>query len=250
MRLRIASSSYSHNISNQTFYTSNMIIRAENNPLSTPTPSASTLANSAPIVVAGDPMTPLAMIVIKLYAFGGLAFVGFVIVSAITYWIWIVVIKREFADSPPELELHPERMRKQEKERVARAKKRKEAKKEIRRHKNEERFLVPPIRHEDRPQNLSEIGSPKSALRKASATSVLSPQGCGGSGTGKRVSWASSTSTLDGMGQLSEKPVYDTYEYAKKDLASSGEEDSSRRTCDEVNDGTAQQADRLPGHHT
>jgi len=48
------------------------------------------------------------MFAIKMYAFGGLAFMVAVIATAVAYWIWVVVIKREFADSPPELDLHPE----------------------------------------------------------------------------------------------------------------------------------------------
>jgi len=48
------------------------------------------------------------MIAIKIYGYGGLAFMFGVIIYAIVYWFWTVVFKREYADSPPELDLHPE----------------------------------------------------------------------------------------------------------------------------------------------
>lgn len=81
-------------------------IRAEANHLTTTTPSASSL--SAPIEVDGSPISPLGLIVLKIYAFGGLSFVVLIILSALAHWTWVVVIKREVADSPPELEIYPE----------------------------------------------------------------------------------------------------------------------------------------------
>lgn len=48
------------------------------------------------------------MIVIKIYGYGGLVFMLSVVAYATLYWIWTVIIKREYADSPPELDLHPE----------------------------------------------------------------------------------------------------------------------------------------------
>lgn len=48
------------------------------------------------------------MVALKIYAFGGLAFMAGTVITAISYWIWVVVIKQEFADSPPWLDLHPE----------------------------------------------------------------------------------------------------------------------------------------------
>lgn len=87
-----------------------MIITGRADPFATTSvsPSASALSSSVPVVVDDTPLSPLAMIVIKIYAFGGLAFMFSVITAAIGYWIWIVIVKREFADSPPELDLHPE----------------------------------------------------------------------------------------------------------------------------------------------
>ena len=73
----------------------------------TASPSASPMSSAAPIV-DNTPLSSFSMIILKLYAFGGLAFMFSVFTAAIGYWIWIVIIKREFADSPPELDLHPE----------------------------------------------------------------------------------------------------------------------------------------------
>ena len=78
----------------------------QDDPLADPTPSI--LTSQVPIIVDNTPLSPIAMIAIKIYAFGGLAFLFGVILTGIAYWIWVVVIKREFADSPPELDIHPE----------------------------------------------------------------------------------------------------------------------------------------------
>jgi hypothetical protein len=48
------------------------------------------------------------MFALQLYAFGGLAFMIGVILFALGLWFRTVVIKREWANSPPDLELHPE----------------------------------------------------------------------------------------------------------------------------------------------
>ena len=48
------------------------------------------------------------MIALQIYAFGGLAFMMGIALYSSGLWIWTVVIKREWANSPPELELHPE----------------------------------------------------------------------------------------------------------------------------------------------
>lgn len=91
------------------FHFSNVLGIRDDDPLADPsTPTASVLSSQAPIVVDNTPLSPLAMLIIKIYAFGGLAFVVTIIAAALSYWIWVVVIRREFADSPPELDLHPE----------------------------------------------------------------------------------------------------------------------------------------------
>lgn len=48
------------------------------------------------------------MFALQLYAFGGLAFMIGVILSALGLWFRTVVIDREWANSPPDMELHPE----------------------------------------------------------------------------------------------------------------------------------------------
>lgn len=53
-------------------------------------------------------ISPTAMLAIKIYAFGGLAFMMGIILFALGVWVWTVIIKREWANSPPDLELHPE----------------------------------------------------------------------------------------------------------------------------------------------
>ena len=45
---------------------------------------------------------------LQLYAFGGLAFMICVVFSALGLWVRTVVINREWANSPPDIELHPE----------------------------------------------------------------------------------------------------------------------------------------------
>jgi hypothetical protein len=48
------------------------------------------------------------MFALQLYAFGGLAFMLAVVLFALGLWFRTVVIRREWADSPPDIELHPE----------------------------------------------------------------------------------------------------------------------------------------------
>lgn len=79
--------------------------RADSVPAATPSISGTTIPE---VPLDRTAISTFAMIILKLYAFGGLAFMVGIILTAVTYWIWIVVIKREYADSPPELELHPE----------------------------------------------------------------------------------------------------------------------------------------------
>ena len=50
----------------------------------------------------------IGMIAVKIYAFGGLAFMMGIVLYSLGLWVWTVVIKKEWANSPPELELHPE----------------------------------------------------------------------------------------------------------------------------------------------
>lgn len=83
-----------------------MFISERGDPIALPSPTVS--SSSAPVPVDNTPLPPLSMIVIKIYGYGGLAFMFSIIAYAIVYWLWTVVIKREYADSPPELDVHPE----------------------------------------------------------------------------------------------------------------------------------------------
>jgi hypothetical protein len=53
-------------------------------------------------------VSPTTMLAVKIYAFGGLAFMLGIVLFALGVWVWTVLIKREWANSPPDLELHPE----------------------------------------------------------------------------------------------------------------------------------------------
>ena len=76
-------------------------------PFADPTPSV--FESIIPVVIIDNtPLPSIAMIAVKIYVFGGLAFMIGVVLAAIAYWIWVVVIKGEYADSPPWLDLHPE----------------------------------------------------------------------------------------------------------------------------------------------
>lgn len=50
----------------------------------------------------------IGMIAVQIYAFGGLAFMIGIVLYSLGLWVWTVIIKREWANSPPEIELHPE----------------------------------------------------------------------------------------------------------------------------------------------
>lgn len=62
-----------------------------------PSPPTILLPESTPGVSVG-------MIVVKVYAFGGLTFVMGIIVCGFGWWFWNVVIKRQARDFPPDLE--------------------------------------------------------------------------------------------------------------------------------------------------
>ena len=53
-------------------------------------------------------ISPTGMFALELYAFGGLAFMICVVLFSLGLWFRTVVIRREWANSPPDLELHPE----------------------------------------------------------------------------------------------------------------------------------------------
>jgi hypothetical protein len=71
-----------------------------------PEPTISGISHDVPI--DHRPIPALGMIVLKIYAFGGLAFLVGTVLTAISWWIWVVLIKREYADSPPWLDVNPE----------------------------------------------------------------------------------------------------------------------------------------------
>lgn len=78
-------------------------------PSFSPTPSITFNPNStSDSGLDTTPLSPTAMLAVKIYAFGGLAFMIGVILFAFGVWFWTVIIKREWANSPPDLELHPE----------------------------------------------------------------------------------------------------------------------------------------------
>lgn len=64
--------------------------------------------SSTPDIIDNIHISTTGMFALKLYAFGGLTFMIGVILFALGGWVWTVIIKREWANSPPELELHPE----------------------------------------------------------------------------------------------------------------------------------------------
>ncbi|KAH9483005.1 hypothetical protein JR316_0005105 [Psilocybe cubensis] len=169
---------------------------------------------SAPPIIDTTPYSPAGLLAVKIYVFGGLAFMIGVVLTAIGFWIYTVVIRGEYADSPPWLDLHPERMREKEKARIARLKQQKAEKIEAKKRKQEEKFTPPPVRYQQRKDGRNRAYSlpAKPALRKPSDSSSTTLQmrksSMSSSPTkGKRVSWASSTSTLDVNGCASEKPI-------------------------------------------
>jgi len=195
---------------------SHTIFARQDDPLADPSPTPTLLSSQAPIVVDNTPLSPIAMLAIKIYAFGGLAFLFGVILTGITYWIWVVVIKREFADSPPELDIHPERMREKEKARIARLEAKKEKRDAQRKRREEEKWRIP-LRNEKIRRSRSTIPKnvppTKSALRNPSTSPSPSNHSKSAIPAKKKhVSWASSTSTLDGDGNLKTRPLKDKHE--------------------------------------
>ncbi|CAA7259574.1 unnamed protein product [Cyclocybe aegerita] len=172
--------------------------------------ASGSMSSSAPIDANDTSLSALSTFILKIYAFGGLGLMVCVGLSAIGLWVWTVVIKREFADSPPELELHPERMREKEKARIARLKKQKEERKAKRRARDEI-FTLPPIRQEQKKTRSSSLSPNYSAITTASSHPPIVRKSSFSTSPskGKRVSWASSTSTVDGNGNASEKPLED-----------------------------------------
>ena len=71
-----------------------------------PLPTLSGLPQKIPYDTRHIP--EMGIVALKIYAFGGLAFMIGTCLAAVSYWFWIVVIKQEYADSPPWLDLHPE----------------------------------------------------------------------------------------------------------------------------------------------
>ncbi|KAF4616121.1 hypothetical protein D9613_011483 [Agrocybe pediades] len=184
-------------------------------PAATPSISGTSIPE---VPIDHTPISAFGMFILQFYAFGGLAFMVAIILSAITYWIWTVVIKREYADSPPELELHPERMRQTEKDRIERYKARKEEKRRRRNASNEkDQMYIPPLRYQPKDwhgrerssslptkpimQNCASASNNDTKDRKSSLSTTCSAKG------GKRVSWASSTSTLDVNGHSCQSPL-------------------------------------------
>lgn len=128
-----------------------------------PSPPTILLPESTPGVSVG-------MIVVKVYAFGGLTFVMGIIVCGFGWWFWNVVIKRQARDFPPDLENY-----------------------------ESSSALTPgPLLN----GNLTPAPTKSSRGRKSSLSTNHSPKG-------KRVSWASSTATLDVDGNASIKSVAD-----------------------------------------
>lgn len=155
-----------------------------------------------------------------------------VTIAAIIYWFWTVVIKREWADSPGWLDLHPERMREREKARIARLKALKEERMLERKRREDAKFTPPPLRYKcknarDRASSTpiksairnSSLSDPQSSGRKSSlpknspskriswASSAPTLNVNASPSKTKKVSWASSTSTLDVDGNCTENPL-------------------------------------------
>ncbi|PPQ68352.1 hypothetical protein CVT26_005915 [Gymnopilus dilepis] len=202
-----------------------------------PTATPSVHPYYIPIPIDNTPLSPMAMIAVKIYAFGGLVFMIAVIIAAIVYWFWTILIKREWADSPGWLDLHPERMRERERVRIARMKSLKEERLRERKRREEEKFTPPPLRYKamngrDRATSMpvksairnSSMSDPHSSHNRKSSLSKSSPSSYNQRGSWassiqtlgapdaspsktKKVSWASSASTLDVEGNCTEKPL-------------------------------------------
>ncbi|KAF8164902.1 hypothetical protein B0H34DRAFT_670881 [Crassisporium funariophilum] len=165
-------------------------------------------------------LSPTALLAVKIYAFGGLAFLICVVLFSLGFWIWTVIIKREFANSPPDIELYPEKMREKEKARQIRLKAKKEEKRKERERKAKEKFSPPPIRLDQKKKDrrasvasTSKTITPSNSPMASSSLSVSKPRRSslsvspGTQKKDKRVSWASSAATLDVNGNEGEKPI-------------------------------------------
>ena len=102
-------------------------------------------------------------------------------------------------------------MREREKARIARLKARQDERTAARKRKEERKFPIPPLRYEHKDQQRPSSIPIKPAMHnsKFSSTTSKSPS-C--PSKGKRVSWASSTSTLESNGCLYQKPLEDKSE--------------------------------------
>jgi len=125
----------------------------------------------------------------------------------------VVVIKGEYADSPPWLDLHPERMREKEKARVSRLKVQKKEREAKRKQREEEKWRVPAqcwsIRLGSRSTGTNDVPKLKSALRSSSTSRSTSESTLSTTSPQKHVSWAPSTSTLDKHGRQGKEPLAD-----------------------------------------
>ena len=105
-------------------------------------------------------------------------------------------------------------MREREKARIARLKARQDEKAAAQKRKEEKKFLIPPLQYErkDRQRPSSSIPT-KPAMQKSGLSSTTpyanSTESSSSLSKGKRVSWASSSSTLEGNGCLYQKPLDD-----------------------------------------
>jgi len=104
-------------------------------------------------------------------------------------------------------------MREREKARIARLKVRQDEKAAAQKRKEEKKFLIPPLQYErkDRQRPSSSIPT-KPAMQKSglsSTTSYANSTESSSLSKGKRVSWASSSSTLEGNGCLYKQPLDD-----------------------------------------
>lgn len=103
-------------------------------------------------------------------------------------------------------------MRGREKARIARAKKKQEEKTANRKRREAKKFTVPPLQY-DQKKGRDPLPE-KPPMRNPSVSSDFSPQTSSSLGPSrrKRVSFASSASTLDGSGNLTKQPLDDGLE--------------------------------------
>lgn len=102
-------------------------------------------------------------------------------------------------------------MREREKARIARQKARQDEKIAAQKRKEEKKFLIPPLHYEQKDRQRPSSIPTKPAMQKSglSNTYTNSSESSSPLSKGKRVSWASSTSTLEGNGCLYQKPLDD-----------------------------------------